>query len=173
MRDGLQVSTFSMGGVLSKPLLAYLTYGLRRNGSVFYAMKLNGLLTHICLAPQTWQFIQKKRWARQEWPLLDCIFYSKSNITNISLIEGTIKMEDVKCTLVLYFNDMTTLKRVPTLLEQDCILSSYFCVTISLRSFSLFFLQQEQDGPSSPAAKKPKKKKELKKLGQPLPSDYK
>ena len=44
MRDGLQVSTFSIGGVLSKPLLAYLTYGLRRNGSVFYAMKLNGLL---------------------------------------------------------------------------------------------------------------------------------
>ena len=68
-------------------------------------------------------------------------------------------MEDVKCTLVLYFNDMTTLKRVSTLLEQDCILSSYFCVTISLRSFSLFFLQQEQDGPSSPAAKKPKKKR--------------
>ena len=65
-------------------------------------------------------------------------------------------MEDVKCTLVLCLNDMITLTRVPTPLEQDWNLPSCYFVTISLHSFSLFFLQA-QDGPISPAAKKPKK----------------
>ena len=73
-------------------------------------------------------------------------------------------MEDVKCTLVLYFNDMTTLKRVPTLLEQTASYLPIFCHHFLAFIFSLFFTARTR-GPSSPAAKKQKKKKELKKLG--------
>ena len=66
-------------------------------------------------------------------------------------------MEDVKCTLVLYFNDMTTLKRVPTLLEQDCILSPYFCHHFLAFIFSLF-LPQEQE---ALAHQQPRNKKKI------------
>ena len=58
----------------------------------------------------------EKKMGKAGMPFLDCIFYSKSNSTNISLIVETIKMEDVKCTLVLYLNDMITLTRVQILL---------------------------------------------------------
>ena len=53
-------------------------------------------------------------------------------------------MEDVKCTLVLYFNDMTTLKRVPTLLEQDCILSPYFLSPFPCIHFLSFFYRKNK-----------------------------
>ena len=72
-------------------------------------------------------------------------------------------MEDVKCTLVLYFNDMTTLKRVPTLLEQDCILSPFFLSPFPCVHFLSFFLQQEQEALAHQQPRN-QKKKELKEI---------